>query len=47
MSFTLLALLSLLLQAREKFLGKVNVKMSIWEAVELLETLVDDSDPDT
>ncbi|KAL7413171.1 inositol oxygenase [Mrakia frigida] len=35
------------MKAREKFLGKVNVKMSIWEAVELLETLVDDSDPDT
>jgi len=36
-----------LFQAREKFLGKVNVKMSVWEAVEMLETLVDDSDPDT
>lgn len=34
-------------QAREKFLCKSSAKMSVWDAVEMLETLVDDSDPDT
>jgi inositol oxygenase len=28
-------------------LGKVNARMSVWEALEMLNTLVDESDPDT
>jgi len=32
---------------REDFLGQRRRKMSIWEALEYLNTLVDDSDPDT
>jgi inositol oxygenase len=28
-------------------LGRVNARMSVWEALEMLNTLVDESDPDT
>ncbi len=35
-------------RAKEReFLGKTREKMGIWEAMEYLNTLVDDSDPDT
>lgn len=33
--------------AREKYLGKVHARMTIWEAIEKLDSLVDESDPDT
>jgi inositol oxygenase len=32
---------------RQQFLGLNNRKMNVWEAIEYLNTLVDDSDPDT
>lgn len=32
---------------REQFLSRPNRSMSVWEAMEFLNTLVDDSDPDT
>lgn len=32
---------------REEYLGRSKATMSVWEALELLDTLVDDSDPDT
>ncbi|OCH94023.1 myo-inositol oxygenase [Obba rivulosa] len=35
------------LRVREKFKKTVRAKMGIWEAMEKLNTLVDDSDPDT
>ncbi|KAF9444920.1 myo-inositol oxygenase [Macrolepiota fuliginosa MF-IS2] len=35
------------IRARIKFLRRTRAKMGIWEAMELLNTLVDDSDPDT
>ncbi|WVQ94776.1 hypothetical protein IAU59_001858 [Kwoniella sp. CBS 9459] len=35
------------LKMREDFRKTVRARMSIWEAMELLETLVDESDPDT
>lgn len=35
------------LAAREKFLGKTNATMTVWEAIEKLNELVDESDPDT
>lgn len=31
----------------EKHLNRRNIKMSLWEALEYLDTVVDDSDPDT
>jgi inositol oxygenase len=34
-------------QKKEQYLGKNRGKMSIWEALEYLNTLVDESDPDT
>src|ERR1041385_1361876 len=34
-------------QKRQQFLGLNNRKMNVWEAIEYLNTLVDDSDPDT
>jgi inositol oxygenase len=34
-------------QKRQHFLGLNNRKMNVWEAIEYLNTLVDDSDPDT
>ncbi|KAL6306419.1 myo-inositol oxygenase [Sparassis latifolia] len=34
-------------RARENFKKTVRARMGIWEAVEMLNTLVDDSDPDT
>ncbi len=34
-------------QKRQQYLGLNNRKMSVWEAIEYLNTLVDDSDPDT
>jgi inositol oxygenase len=33
-------------EKREQYLGKTRARMSIWEAMEYLNTLVDDSDPD-
>jgi inositol oxygenase len=35
------------LKARESFLNKTRAEMGIWEAMEKLNTLVDESDPDT
>ncbi|TDL25296.1 DUF706-domain-containing protein [Rickenella mellea] len=35
------------LKVREDFKKRVRARMGIWEAMELLNTLVDDSDPDT
>lgn len=35
------------LAAREHFHTREKLKMSVWEAMEMLDTLVDDSDPDT
>ncbi|CCL99215.1 uncharacterized protein FIBRA_01230 [Fibroporia radiculosa] len=35
------------LRARESFKKTVRARMGIWEAMEMLNTLVDDSDPDT
>ncbi|PAV15473.1 myo-inositol oxygenase [Pyrrhoderma noxium] len=35
------------LKAREEFKKKTRARMSVWQAIELLNTLVDDSDPDT
>ena len=35
------------LQKKREFLGKKRRTMGIWEAMEYLNTLVDDSDPDT
>jgi inositol oxygenase len=32
---------------KREFLGKTRARMGIWEAMEYLDTLVDDSDPDT
>jgi inositol oxygenase len=32
---------------KRQYLGKNHHKMSVWEAMEFLDTLVDDSDPDT
>jgi inositol oxygenase len=34
-------------QKRKQYLGLNNRKMTVWEAIEYLNTLVDDSDPDT
>jgi inositol oxygenase len=34
-------------QKREEYLSRQKQQMSIWEAMEFLNTLVDDSDPDT
>ena len=34
------------LKARENFKKTTRARMSVWEAIELLNTLVDDSDPD-
>lgn len=34
-------------EKRKQFLGLSNRKMTVWEAIEYLNTLVDDSDPDT
>ena len=34
------------LKAREAFKKRTRVKMGVWQAIELLDTLVDDSDPD-
>src|SRR3954466_13420089 len=34
-------------QKRQQFLGLNNRQMNVWEAIEYLNTLVDDSDPDT
>lgn len=35
------------LAARKRFLSTPNARMSVWEAMEMLNTLVDESDPDT
>ncbi|HCK70952.1 MAG TPA: inositol oxygenase, partial [Planctomycetaceae bacterium] len=35
------------LKARERFLSRNQRRMGIWEAMEFLNTLVDESDPDT
>ncbi|KAH8110037.1 DUF706-domain-containing protein [Phellopilus nigrolimitatus] len=35
------------LKAREDFKKTTRARMSIWQAIELLNTLIDDSDPDT
>jgi inositol oxygenase len=35
------------LAARAKFLKQENARMSVWSAMEMLNTLVDESDPDT
>lgn len=35
------------LAKKKQYASKNNYKMGIWEAIELLNTLVDDSDPDT
>ena len=35
------------LAIRKQILGKVNARMSVWQALEMLNTLVDESDPDT
>lgn len=35
------------LAAREKYLGTTHALMTVWEAIEKLNTLVDQSDPDT
>lgn len=35
------------LEARRQFKSKVRAEMSIWEAMERLNTLIDESDPDT
>lgn len=32
---------------RKQMLGKENARMSVWQAMEMLNTLVDESDPDT
>jgi hypothetical protein len=34
------------IQARVDFKSRPRVRMSVWEAIEKLNTLVDDSDPD-
>lgn len=34
------------LKARAAFLDRKRVTMSVWEAMELLNTLIDESDPD-
>lgn len=34
------------LQVRAAYKARPKVRMSVWEAMELLEKLVDDSDPD-
>ena len=34
------------LKAREEFKKTKRARMSVWKAIELLNTLVDDSDPD-
>ena len=34
------------IQARINFKARERVHMGVWEAMELLNTLVDDSDPD-
>ena len=34
------------LKAREEFKKKTRARISVWQAIELLNTLVDDSDPD-
>jgi inositol oxygenase len=33
--------------ARLNFPGKKHARMSVWEAMEMLNTLIDESDPDT
>lgn len=35
------------LAARKRFLSSPNARMSVWQAMEMLNTLVDESDPDT
>lgn len=35
------------IQARENFKSKTRAEMTVWEAMEKLETMKDDSDPDT
>lgn len=35
------------LAIRKQMLGQVHARMSVWEAMEMLNTLVDESDPDT
>lgn len=35
------------LKAREKFHSETRARMTIWEAIEKLDTLIDESDPDT
>ncbi|KAF8997110.1 myo-inositol oxygenase [Cyathus striatus] len=35
------------IQARVNFKNRERIRMSVWEAMEMLNTLVDDSDPDT
>ena len=34
------------IKAREDFKKKTRARMSVWQAIELLNTLIDDSDPD-
>ncbi len=35
------------IKARVEFKSKVRARMSVWEAMEMLNELVDESDPDT
>lgn len=35
------------LEAREQFRANVRARMGVWEAIEKLNTLIDESDPDT
>jgi inositol oxygenase len=35
------------IQARVQFKTKIRARMGVWEAIEMLNTLIDDSDPDT
>lgn len=35
------------LEARERYLGQTHARLTVWEAIEKLDTLVDESDPDT
>lgn len=39
--------LAFVLEKKRQYLGKTRRRMGLWEAMEFLNTLVDDSDPDT
>ena len=34
------------IKARVEFKSRKKARMSVWDAIEMLDTLVDDSDPD-